>query len=132
MSILDKMLRIAGRGPDGTAKAITTDADGNLKTTVVGSLTNIKSAPVTGVKTITATAAEVFAGASVKENRSQMFIKNEDVFLRFRIGSSIVSQQSGFPVEPGASVLIEFDPATAVPIYAISEGTSLQVSVWEV
>ena len=37
MSILSKMLRIAGRGDDGTAKAIATNNDGVLKTQLTGS-----------------------------------------------------------------------------------------------
>jgi len=38
MSILSKMLRIAGRGPDGNAKALRTNADGDLLVAVNGSL----------------------------------------------------------------------------------------------
>ena len=37
MSILSKMLRIAGRGDDGNAKAIATNNDGVLKTELTGS-----------------------------------------------------------------------------------------------
>ncbi|KLU66770.1 hypothetical protein DEAC_c14380 [Desulfosporosinus acididurans] len=88
--------------------------------------------PLTGTKTVTATAAEVFAGASAKSGRSRMVIKNEDPALRFRIGSSSVTQQGGYPVEPGAAVELQFDPLVSVPTYAISEGASIQVSVWEV
>lgn len=36
MSLLNKMLRIAGRGDDGTAKAIKTDDNGVLKTNSTG------------------------------------------------------------------------------------------------
>lgn len=37
MSIIDKMMRIAGRGPDGKAKAIKTDLNGVLETKLIGS-----------------------------------------------------------------------------------------------
>lgn len=95
----------------------------------VGETTNV--APVTGSKTITATAAGVFAGSSVKAGRGRMVIKNEDPVLRFRLGPSNVSQQTGYPVEPGATVEIQFDPGIYIATYAISEGASIPVSVWE-
>ena len=87
--------------------------------------------PVVGVKTVTATAAAIFAGASVLANRKKMILRNDDPAIRCRIGPSTVSQQSGFPVEPGATLEITFDPVTAIPIYAISEGASIQMAVIE-
>ena len=120
-------------GSDGTnARAIKTTSDGTLLTQLTGSIESRTSAPVVGVKTVTATAAEIFAGASAKSNRRKLILKNEDPVLRFRIGPSTVTQQNGFPVEPGAVVEIQFDPSTYVPIYAISEGASLQVAVMEI
>lgn len=92
----------------------------------------VNTSPVVGVKTVTATAAEIFAGSSAKANRRKLILKNEDSVLRFRVGPSSVTQQNGFPVEPGAVLEFQFDPATAVPIYAIAEGASLQVAVMEV
>lgn len=97
-----------------------------------GSIETVVDNPATGIKTITTTAAELFAGAYTKTNRRKLIIKNEDQSLRFRIGKADITQQSGFPVEPGAVVIIPFDPAVIVPIYAISEGASLQASVMEV
>ena len=87
--------------------------------------------PVIGIKTVTATAAEIFAGTSALSGRRKMILKNEDPVIRFRIGPSTVTQQNGFPVEPGAVLEIDFDPAVPVPIYAISEGAALQVAVLE-
>jgi len=91
----------------------------------------IIATPVTGVATVTATAAEIFAGASRKASRRRMLIKNEETALRIRVGGSAVTQQNGFPIEPGSVLEIEFDPTVAVPIYAISEGFSAQASVME-
>jgi hypothetical protein len=108
---------------DGSAPAVTQ---------LSGSIETVVDNPVTGIKTITATAAELFAGAYAKPNRRKLIIKNEDQSLRFRIGKADITQQNGFPVEPGAVVIIPFDPAVMVPIYAISEGASLQASVMEV
>lgn len=89
-------------------------------------------APSTGIKTVTATPAAIFASASVKANRRRLVIKNEDLVLRIRVGSATITQQTGFPIEPGGAVDIKFDPATAVDVYACSEGAALQISVLEV
>lgn len=111
-------------------KGVDTTSKPKVSSIAVGEITNL--APVTGVKTITATAAEVFAGGSAKSGRSLMVVKNEDPVLRFRVGPSSVNQQTGFPVEPGATAKFKFDPGVSVPIYVISEGASIQVSVKEV
>jgi len=103
-----------------------------VPTKLTGSIETVVDNPATGIKTITTTAAELFAGAYAKTNRRKLIIKNEDQSLRFRIGKADITQQNGFPVEPGAVVIIPFDPAVIVPIYAISEGASLQASVMEV
>ena len=117
---------------DGDLTPVRTNSKGEILTQLTGSIESITSAPVVGVKTVTATAAEIFAGASVKSNRRKLILKNEDSVLRFRIGPSTVTQQNGFPVEPGAVIEVQFDPATAIPIYAISEGANLQVAVMEI
>lgn len=46
MSILSKMMRIAGRGTDGTAKAIKTDNNGNVNTLLVGSNISDADSPI--------------------------------------------------------------------------------------
>ena len=99
---------------------------------ITSSIDSVAAAPVVGTKSVTATAAEIFAGASVKTTRRKLIIRNEDPILRLRIGPSSVTQQNGFPVEPGATAIIQFDPATAVAIYGISEGAALNVAVMEV
>ncbi|MFZ3132890.1 MAG: hypothetical protein WA125_17730 [Desulfosporosinus sp.] len=106
-------------------------AVGAASVNLINDIAAVTSDPIVGVKTIVATAVEVFAGASVKTNRRTLNVKNEDPVLRFRLGPSTVNQQTGFPIEPGALVKIKFDPSVAVPIYTISEGASLQVTVWE-
>lgn len=122
-------------GADGAASVKVTgsnvqDAEA-IPAKLVSSIDSLISAPATGQKTVTATAAELFAGASVRANRRRLMIKNEDPALRLRIGSSSVTQQSGFAVEPLAAVELQFDPGTPVAIYGISEGAALTVSVWE-
>jgi len=94
-------------------------------------LNHVLKEPVTGIATITATAAELFAGNSALEGRRRMIIKNEDPSLRCRIGGSDVSQHNGFPLEPGATLELAFDPEEEKPVYAISEGTEMEVSLIE-
>ena len=102
------------------------------KVGVDSNIESVTAAPVVGTKTVTATAAEIFAGAVVKANRRKLIIRNEDPALRLRIGPSSVTQQNGYPIEPGGTIEIQFDPATPVAIYAISEGAALSVAVVEV
>ena len=99
---------------------------------MISSIESIVAAPVVGVKSVTTTAAEIFAGGSVKTNRRLLAIRNEDAVLRLRVGPSSVTQQNGFPIEPGATAIVKFDPATAVSVYGISEGAALNITVMEV
>jgi hypothetical protein len=123
-------LTIGYKNASGNATGVTpTNA---LPVQLSGSITSIASAPVVGSKTVTTTAAELFAGASVKANRRKLIIRNEDPVLRLRIGPSGVTQQNGYPIEPGGTLEIQFDPGTAVAVYGISEGVALNVSVMEV
>ena len=123
---------IWGKTSGGVYVPVKCNADGAVVTELSGSIETVVDNPATGIKTITTAAAELFAGAYAKTNRRKLIIKNEDQSLRFRIGKANITQQNGFPVEPGAVVIIPFDPAVIVPIYAISEGASLQASVMEV
>jgi len=91
----------------------------------------VTTTPVVGIKTVTATAAEIFAGASALSGRKLLAIKNTDHALRIRFGSNAISQTSGHILEPLATVEIPFETLVPVPIYAISEGASVTVEVWE-
>jgi hypothetical protein len=94
-------------------------------------LNHVVATPITGVATVTATAAEIFAGVARLAGRRKMLIKNEDPVLRIRIGGLSVTQQNGFPVEPGAVLELDFDPTDDTPIYAVSEGVAVAVAVME-
>lgn len=110
--------------PAGTNEIGKVQVTSDVETTI--------SAPIAGIKTVTATAAEIFAGASAKASRRKMIVKNEDPVLRMRVGPSSVSQQNGFPIEPGATIEFLFNPSVAVAVYAISEGANLNVAVMEI
>lgn len=92
---------------------------------------SIVSAPVAGTKTVTATAASMFAGASRLSGRSKLTLRNDDPAIRIRVGPSGVSQQNGMPIEPGGFAEFLINRAAAVEIYAISEGAAVSVEVWE-
>ena len=92
----------------------------------------VESAPVTGIKTVTSTVAEVFAGSSRKANRSKLVIRNLHRAVAIRIGGSGITDTIGQSLEPGASVEIDFSPSTAVPIYAASTAGNVSVEVLEV
>ena len=93
-----------------------------LPVLINGNHATIKSAPVTGAKTITTTAAEIFAGASRLANRYQMTIQNVDTQIIY-IGAAGVTAANGFPLLPGDSITLSFKPDVATPIYAISTGS---------
>ena len=92
---------------------------------------SIVSAPVVGEKTITATAASVFAGSSRLSGRSKLTLRNDDQAIRIRVGPENVTQQSGMPIEPGGFVEFLINRAEAVEVFAISEGAAVRVEVWE-
>lgn len=94
-------------------------------------MNHVLKAPVTGMATVTAIAAEIFAGASRLQGRRRMIIKNEHPSLRLRIGGTGVTQLNGFPIEPGAALELSFDPEEDTLVYAISEGEQMEVSVIE-
>jgi len=120
-----------GRGPDGKAKIINVDENGNVKVQLSGTKV-VESAPVTGIKTVTSTVAEVFAGSSRKANRSKLVIRNLHQAVAIRIGGSGITDTIGQSLEPGASVEIDFSPPTIVPIYAVSTAGNVSVEVLEV
>ena len=106
-------------------------ADGSAKVALSGTKV-VESAPVTGIKTVTSTVAEVFAGSSRKANRSKLVIRNLHQAVAIRIGGSGITDTIGQSLEPGASVEIDFSPSTAVPIYAVSTAGNVSVEVLEV
>ena len=154
-----KGIPVIGRAPDKKAKIINVDELGNLKVSQLESkldgienklvaleqkLTDgsqkvtlsgtkvVESAPVTGIKTVTSTVAEVFAGSSRKANRSKLVIRNLHQAVAIRIGGSGITDTIGQSLEPGASVEIDFSPSTTVPIYAVSTAGNVSVEVLEV
>jgi hypothetical protein len=109
----------------------TNQTSGEQKVQLNGSYARLSQSLVTGVKTVTGTAAEIFAGASRLTNRSRLMIRNLDSSLRIRVGSATVSDTTGFGIEPGAVYELDINPAEDVTIYAISEAGKVSVEVFE-
>ncbi len=78
----------------------------------------------TGTKTITATAAAVFAGSSVLANRVFLYVRNLDDCVAILINGRIV--------EPGEEIKIKFKAAESVTIMGQSTGRAVQALIQEV
>ena len=123
---------VAARATEATLAQIKTAlTDGTLKAQLSGSKARIGASPATGAKTVTATAAEVFAGASRKSGRSRLEIANRHSALTIRVGPAGVTDTTGRSVGPGATLTLDLDPTADVPIYAISEAGAVTVEVFE-
>ena len=80
--------------------------------------------PETGVRTVTTTAAELFAGSAVLDGRYKMIVYNEgsnNVYW----GKGTITAQTGFPLLPGDSVVFTFNPTEDMPIYFIAEANTV-------
>lgn len=85
--------------------------------------TIIRAAPVPGAKTITTTAASLFAGASAVAGRYQMTVYNDGAVPVFWGGSG-VTVGTGFPLFPGDFMVFHFAPTIAVPIFFIASAST--------
>lgn len=111
-------------GTDGTnARALKTATDGTVLTQLTGSYATIKSAPVVGAKTITTTAAEIFAGASRLTNRYAMIVYNESS-VPIYWGPSSVTTSNGFTLLPQDSIVFQFNPAVATAVYFVANSNA--------
>ena len=96
----------------------------------------VSGAGAVGRKTVSTTAAELFAGASRLANRKMIIIQvltEQTSPIYISIGQSGVTTATGFPLEPGDVVTLNFDSATAsgTAIYAIA-ASGVSVSIMEV
>lgn len=93
---------------------------------VIAQLTGsyVQQDPEIGAKTVTTTAAELFAGSVVLDGRYKMIVYNEgsnNVYW----GKSTITAQTGFPLLPGDSVVFTFNPTEDMPIYFIAEANTV-------
>jgi len=88
-----------------------------------GSVFTLKSAPVVGTKTVSTTAAEIFAGSSRLSGRYAMTVYNESSNAVYW-GPSGITTSTGFPILPGDSVTFQFSPSVATAIYMIASASA--------
>jgi len=100
------------------------------KVALSGSNLALRQTIVTGAKTVTSTAAEIFAGASRLSGRHAMVITNAGADIVY-IGASGVTTSNGFPLFPQDTLRIEFDPTSSVGVFACTSGPNVQVRVVE-
>jgi hypothetical protein len=100
-----------------------------VSTDITSRFDTIKAAPVVGVKTVTTSAAEVFAGASRLASRYLMAVTNESSQIIYW-GPSGVTVANGFCLYPGDTHIFRFSPAVATPVYMIAPA-SAQIRVGE-
>lgn len=79
--------------------------------------------PVVGVKTVTTTAAEIFAGASRLKNRYLLSLYNDSDNKVF-FGAPGVTIDTGFPIFPGDTQVIRLSPYHEVRIFCVAPAPS--------
>lgn len=89
----------------------------------------IAVAPVVGQKTVTSTAAALFAGVSQLATRQFMKVFNESLSGTVYVGPSGVTL--GYPIGPGEEKSFQFKTDTAVAIYGVTDGAAVKVRVME-
>ncbi|MBC7340882.1 MAG: hypothetical protein H5U02_00250 [Clostridia bacterium] len=103
----------------GLLKQLQGTGTGSAPVQLTGSYATIDSAPVVGAKTVTTTAAELFASASRLANRYAMIVYNESSVPVYW-GPSGVTAATGFPLLPQDSVVFQFNSSVATAIYFIA------------
>lgn len=95
-----------------------------------GRIVQMKIAPVVTIQTVTSTKAAL--PATPLASRNKMIVRNLDPIRTLRIGQeSGLTAKIGLLIEPLEEVTIEFDPATAVAIWAVATGAEVKVEVIE-
>jgi len=109
--------------PDTDAYEPLQGGGGSSLVKVAGNYATIKSAPVVGVKTVSTTAAELFAGDSRLADRYAMIVYNESSIPVYW-GPEGVTTTTGFTLLPQDSIVFQFDPTVATPIYFIADSSA--------
>lgn len=90
---------------------------------LTGSYATIDSNPVVSRKTVSTTAAEIFAGVSRLANRYAMIVYNESSVPVYW-GPPGVTTSTGFPLLPQDSIVFQFNPSAATAIYFIAASSA--------
>lgn len=105
-----------------TDNKLKVNEDGSVPVELKGSKVGVmQNPPVVGERTVTATAAEMHAGASPLAGRYEMVVLNTSANTVYW-GSAGVTLETGFPLLPNDSVHFKFHPETHIPIFFIADG----------
>lgn len=102
-----------GSGNQQVVAIQSTNGRMQVDASITGSLVNIKTAPLVGVKTVGTVAAELFAGASRLITRGYMEVYNAGT-LPIYYGASGVTTATGFIIQPGDSKVFLFSVDTLI------------------
>lgn len=83
----------------------------------------MKAVPAVGVKTVSTTAADIFAGTTKLSGRYSMMVYNESSTTVYW-GAAEVTTATGFPLLSASSVTFQFDTSTVTSIYFIATANS--------
>lgn len=103
--------------------------EGDAKVQLSGSFDALANAPSVGVKTVSTTAAEIFAGASRLTGRYMLAIYNDSDNVVYW-GPSGVTANTGFPLFPGDTQVFRLSPTVETPVFCVA-GASSSVRVVE-
>lgn len=88
--------------------------------------------PAIGRVTVQSTAAvELKVGGTSLAGRSTITVRNPDLAIAVRIGSSTITEKSGYLLDPQEIAEISLDPANPVAIYGRSTGYEVALEVME-
>lgn len=115
--------------PSTPANKQKVNADGSINIKGIGGITQ---SPVTGSKTVTTSAAAIFAGASALSGRSGLSITNMSTVIVY-LGGAGVTTSNGGPLNPGdVRIYDPIDAGVSVPIYAVAASNAeVRVEEWK-
>ena len=88
--------------------------------------------PEIGRVTVQSTAAaEIKIGASALASRKFLTIRNPDIAVAVRIGSSGITEKTGYLLDPQETITIPLDETTPVAVYGRSTGYEVSLEVIE-
>lgn len=88
--------------------------------------------PAIGRVTVQSTAAvELKVGGASLAGRSTITVRNPDLAIAVRIGSSAITEKNGYLLDPQEVAEINLDPANPVAIYGRSTGYEVALEVME-
>ncbi|MDO5116175.1 MAG: hypothetical protein Q4D58_08780 [Synergistaceae bacterium] len=87
---------------------------------------------IAGIKTVTATATAVQAGASALSGRTQVVVQNRDDIMSITVGATLSGAKVlGSKLEAGQEKIFNITSGATATIYAQSPGRAVEIGVIE-